>query len=207
MKKLMAQAIFKPLRIRAAIASILTLSVVSVIKPAHAFSITSDFTVQITSDAYENQGLMNGTLEYGSFTYDNANLTGIGSESVSGSKGSLSLQFNFFNKLYTEQNDLNYGVKSYLYDYPIAFFADGMLLGLDFLVVPPQFQPPQNDLGFRIFKDTFYVGATDNFNSGTLAGTVTYGDSAAVPEPSEVGGAIVALGLGIWAMRKVKGKR
>lgn len=225
----MAQLTLKPLW--AAIASIVALSVVTAIKPANAFNVTSDFTVQMTSDAYENQGLKQGATAYGSFTYDNTNLIGIGSEYVSGSRGNLTLQFNFLNKAYTEQDDLNYLAQSYLYDYPAAFFADGKLLGLDFLVVPSTFQPPQSDLGFRIFKDVFYVGSTANFNSGTLAGTVSYGNgaavpepsapdggtlpkpepsapvnTAAVPEPSEVGGALVAFScLGIWAMRKVKG--
>ncbi|XHX77213.1 MAG: hypothetical protein RBJ76_22655 [Stenomitos frigidus ULC029] len=198
----MAQTLFKPLT---TIASIATLSAIAVIKPAQAFSVTYNFTVQMTSAAYESQGLMNGATAYGSLTYDNASLTGSSSEHVSTSQGNLTLEFNFLNKLHTEQNDLNYGSQVYFYDYPIAFFADGTLLGLDFLTVPALLQPSQDDLGFRIFRDAFYVGATDNFNSGTLAGTVTYGKTAAVPEPSEIGGAIVALAcLGIWVLRRAK---
>jgi hypothetical protein len=175
-------------------------------KPVQAFSVTYNFTVQITSTAYESQGLMNGATEYGSLTYDNANLTGIGSEYVSATPGSLTLEFNFLSKLYTEQDDLNYGSDVYFYNYPVAFFSNGRLLGLDFLVVPSQAQASQDELGFRIFRELFYVGATDNFNSGTLAGTVTYGNSAAVPEPSEIGGTILAFScLGLWFLRRVKG--
>jgi hypothetical protein len=199
----MAQTLLKMLW--TTIAGIVTLGSVVAIKPAQAFSVTYNFTVQITSAAYERQGLMNGATEYGSLTYDNANLTGIGNEYVSAAAGSLTLEFNFLNKLYTEQDDLNYGSDAYFYQYPVAFFSNGTLLGLDFLTVPSQAQLSQNELGFRIFRDLFYVGATDNFNSGTLAGIVTYSNSAAVPEPSEVGGTIVALSaLGFGIMRKAR---
>jgi hypothetical protein len=199
----MAQTLLKTLW--TTIAGIVTLGSVVAIKPAQAFSVTYNFTVQITSAAYERQGLMNGATEYGSLTYDNANLTGIGNEYVSAAAGSLTLEFNFLNKLYTEQDDLNYGSDAYFYQYPVAFFSNGTLLGLDFLTVPSQAQLSQNELGFRIFRDLFYVGATDNFNSGTLAGIVTYSNSAAVPEPSEVGGTIVALSaLGFGIMRKAR---
>ena len=202
----MAQTLLKPLW--ATIASIVTLGSVIAIKPAQAFSVTYNFTVQITSAAYESQGLMNGTTEYGSLTYDNTNLTGIGSEYVSAAPGSLTLEFNFLSKLHTEKNDLNYGSDAYLYDYPVVFFSNGRLLGLDFLVVPSQAQTSQDELGFRIFRELFYVGATDNYNSGTLAGTVTYGNSAAVPEPSEVGGTIIALSaLGFGIVKKVRDQK
>lgn len=199
----MAQTLFKPLW--ATIAGLVTLSSVTVLKPAQAFSITYNFTVQITSAAYESHGLMNGATEYGSLTYDDANLTGIGSEYVSAAPGSLTLEFNFLSKLHTQKNDLNYGSDVYLYNYPVAFFSNGRLLGIDFLVVPLPSQPLQDELGFRIFRELFYIGATDNFNSGTLAGAVTYHNSAAVPEPSEVGGTIVALSaLGFGIIKKVK---
>ena len=202
----MAHTLLKPLW--ATIASIVTLGSVVVIKPAQAFSVTYNFTVQITSAAYESQGLINGATEYGSLTYDNANLTGIGNEYVSAAPGSLTLEFNFLSKLYTEQNDLNYGSDVYLYPYPVAFFSNGTLQGLDFLTVPSQSLSSQDELGFRIFRDLFYVGATDNFNSGTLAGTVTYTNSAAVPEPSKVGGTIVALSaLGFGIMKKVRDQK
>ena len=200
----MAQTLFKPLW--ATIAGMVTLGSILANKPVQAFSVTYNFTVQITSTAYKSQGLMNGATEYGSLTYDNANLTGIGSEYVSATPGSLTLEFNFLSKLYTEQDDLNYGSDVYFYNYPVAFFSNGRLLGLDFLVVPSQAQASQDELGFRIFRELFYVGATDNFNSGTLAGTVTYGNSAAVPEPSEIGGTILAFScLGLWFLRRVKG--
>ncbi|MBD2078076.1 hypothetical protein H6F86_30145 [Phormidium sp. FACHB-592] len=200
----MAQTLLKPLW--ATIAGIFTLGSVTVLKPAQAFSVTYNFTVQITSAAYESHGLMNGATEYGSLTYDNANLTGIGSEYVSAAPGSLTLEFNFLSKLHTQKNDLNYGSDAYLYDYPVAFFSNGRLLGLDFLVVPSPSQASQDELGFRIFRELFYVGATDNFNSGTLAGTVTYGNSAAVPEPSEIGGTILAFScFSLWFLRRVKG--
>ncbi len=189
----------------AAIASITTLSLATLARPAQAFDITYNFTIQINSDAYDAQGVKKGDIESGNFTYDDTKLTGIGSEYVSKSQGNLSIQFDFLNRYYTEKNDLNYGNTTYLYDYPVAFFKDGTLIGLDFLVVPSQFNPPQPDVGFRIFKDAFYVGATDNFHSGTLVGAVTYGDTAAVPEPSEIGGAVVALGLiSFWMIKKSK---
>ena len=218
MRKLNAGDVLKP--VWATIVGLTTLSLVAISKPVNAFNVTYNFTVEVNSDAYETQGLMQGTTEQGSLTYDDTGLTGSGSEYASPLKGNLTLDFNFLNNKYTEKDDLNYGNRSYAYDYPAAFFTNGKLVGLDFLVVPSQFQPPQDALGFRVYNNAFYVGATDNFNSGTQVGTVTYGDTAdlpeppppgagvvaGVPEPSEVGGAIVASFLGAWAMKKVKQK-
>lgn len=220
-RKNAAKELFKPAW--AAIVGIATLSLSTTIQPVHAFSVTYDFRVQINSDAYETQGLSKGTIEQGSFTYDNDNLTGSGSEYLSPLQGNLKLTFKFLNNIYTEKDDLNYGSSLYSPDYPALLLNNGELVGLDFLVVPSQFQPPQNAIGFRIYNDTFYFGATDNSpeESGSPVGTVTYGDIAvlpkpplpgagvaAVPEPSELGGAIVALSfLGIWVMKKVKGQQ
>jgi hypothetical protein len=229
-QKAIAKVLFKSTG--AAIVGFTTLSFATTIQPAHAFSVTYNFAVKINSNAYETQGLSKGSIEQGSFTYDTAGLkpyptgdntgsTGIRSEYVSASQGNLTLLFNFLNNIYTEKNDLNYSGQRYFTDYPVALFANGQLVGLDFLVVPSQFQPPQKALGFRIFNNDFYVGATDNNNSGNLVGAVTYSDTtilpdaplpgagvAAVPEPSELGGAIAAFGcLGVWALKKVKGQK
>ncbi|MBW4695215.1 MAG: hypothetical protein KME27_25990 [Lyngbya sp. HA4199-MV5] len=213
-----------------AIASLISLGLVAVTKPADAFSVTYNFTVQVTSDAYESQGLLSGTTQEGSFTYNSDGLTPYKGddlvetkdEYVSPSKGNLTLTFNFLNNRYLEKDDLNYGSEFYVPDYPAALFTDGKLLGLDYLVVPSQFQPPQSALGFRIYKDAFYVGSIDSSSngSGLLVGTVAYINTAtlpappppsngvaAVPEPSEIGGAIVAISvLGFW-MRTAKGRR
>ena len=208
-----------------------TLSLATTTQPAQAVNVTYNFTVQITSSAYEAQGLLNGTIEQGRFTYDSNGLKTYNGDSlpetrdeyVSASQGNLSLTFNFLNNLYTEKNDLNYGSQLYTPDYPAVLFTDGKLLGLDFLVVPSRFQPPQSAIGFRIFKDAFYFGSIDNSpeGSGMPIGTVTYGDAAsfpepppssaggdvaAVPEPSEVGGAIVGSLLGLWAIKKAKSR-
>jgi hypothetical protein len=208
---------FKP--VWAAIAGVTTLGFVAMSKPVHAFNVTYSFTVQVNSDAYETQGLSQGTVEQGSLTYDDAVLTGVGDEYVSPLNGKLALKFSFLNSNYTEKNDLNYGNQTFVTDYPAFLFTNRKLVGLDFFVVPSKFQPPQNELSFRIFNDAFFVGGTDNFNSGDKVGTVTYSDQAilpeplppsagggvaAVPEPSEVGGAIVASLLGVWAIKKAK---
>ncbi|XGV95571.1 MAG: hypothetical protein ACAF41_22865 [Leptolyngbya sp. BL-A-14] len=199
----------------------MTFGFLTAVKPVLAFSITYNFTVQITSNTYEAQGLLNGTVEQGSFTYDDSQLTGIGSEYASKRQGNLALTFDFLNQTYIEKDDLNYGSNAYLFDYPVAFFENGTLQGLDFLVVPSKLQPPKDALGFRIFGNAFYAGATDNFNSGSLVGTVAYsvptGGSnpsdpnrsvAGVPEPSEVGGAIVAAGcLAFFASKRWQSKR
>lgn len=220
-RKATAKVLFKP--VWAAIVGCATLSFVTMIETAHAFNVTYNFTVQINSDAYETQGLSKGAIEQGSFTYDNDNLTGTGSEYVSPLKGNLNVSFKFLNNIYTEKDDLNYGSQVYSPDYPAVLFTDSKLVGLDFLVVPSQFQPPQTAIGFRIYNDTFYFGAADNSpeGSGSPVGTVTYSDAtvspeppppsagvAAVPEPSDFGGAIVAFSLlGVWAMKKVKGQK
>ncbi|MBW4474216.1 MAG: hypothetical protein KME45_28145 [Stenomitos rutilans HA7619-LM2] len=215
----------------AAIAGLITVGLLTGDKPAYAFGVTYNFTVQITSNAYEVQGLLSGMTEQGSFTYDTDVLTPYSSIGVietsseqyaSASRGDLTLTFNFLNNIYTEKNDLNYGDKVYEPDYPAALFTNGKLTGLDFLVVPSLFQPPQNALGFRIYKDAFYAGAIGSSASenGLQVGTVSYINAAdipappppstgvaAVPEPSEIGGAIVAASvLGFW-IKKAKGKR
>lgn len=228
MSILQKRTIEKTAKLRwAAIASLISVGLITAVKPAYAFSVTYNFTVQITSNAYESQGLLSGTTQEGSFTYDSDGLTPYRgddlvetrNEYVSPSKGDLILTFNFLNNRYVAQDDLNYGSQSFLPDYPAALFTDGTLQGLDFLVVPSQFQPPQNALGFRIYKDTFYVGATGSSSgeSGLLVGTVAYINTAtlppppppstgveAVPEPSEIGGAIVAFSVLGFLIRKAK---
>ena len=227
-RKTAAKTIFKPVWV--AITGLATLSFATISQPVQAFNISYDFTVQIDSDAYETQGLRKGATEQGSFTYDaaglkpyfvdgNAGASATRNEFASPSQGNLTLTFNFLNHLYTEKDDLNYGSRVYVPDNPAALFSDGQLAGLDFLVVPSQLHPPKSAIGFRIYKNAFYFGTTDNSaeGSGVPVGTVKYAfpappppgaGVAAVPEPSEVGGAIVAFSvLGVWAMRKAKVQR
>ncbi len=110
-------------------------------EPARAFSITYDFTVDITSGTYS------GKSYTGSFKYDNANLTGSGLEFVSPTVGNLGIQFSFLNKSYTQQQDRDASL-----DFPRAYFQDGTLLGLSFLVVPPTSSP-----GFFIVPKMFRI--------------------------------------------------
>jgi len=190
MTKIALKPLFATIVGAAALSSTLTA------EPAQAFSMTYDFTVNITAGTYS------GKSYAGSFKYDNANLTGSGLEFVSPTVGNLGIQFSFLNKSYTQLQDRDASL-----DFPRAYFQDGTLLGLSFLVVPPTSSP-----GFFIVPKNvpnlaagFYVGNTDAYN-GTLVGSVSYkprsgsgscsGSSCQpVPEPSEIAGTVVAIGL------------
>ncbi|MGA7932936.1 MAG: PEP-CTERM sorting domain-containing protein [Kovacikia sp.] len=169
---------------------------------AQAFNITYDFTVNITSGTYS------GNSYKGTFSYDNSSLTGTGLESVSPTQGNLGIRFNFLHTSYTQQQD-----RDATLDFPRVYFQNGTLLGLSYLVVPPTANP-----GFFFVPENvpnlvagFYLGNTDAYN-GTLAGSVTYnlqlspGPSPGpgpctssscppVPEPSEIAGSLLAIGL------------
>ncbi|MGI0485972.1 hypothetical protein ACN4EK_11080 [Pantanalinema rosaneae CENA516] len=166
--------------------------------PVQAATITYNFEVNVTLGEYVGQ-------YDGQFRYDDSVLTGIGDEIITPSYGNLSLLFTFLNKTYTAEDELEFPT------FPGVYFRDGQLYGLSFLVLPPRSNP-----GFFLLGTEFMIGnngsAPEAYFNGNLVGFVTYwfqppdpppdpkpcdGDAscAAVPEPSELAGGLVSLGL------------
>ena len=177
-------------------------------EPAQAFRVTYDFSLSIPTGDYA------GTHR-GSFSYDDTNLVGKGREIVNPTNDNLTVLFNFLGRIYTERDDADFFNTSN--QFPKVAFQDGRLLGLSFLVLPPTADP-----GFLFVSEGstvpgqpdpqpgFYIGSTP-FTFGTRVAEVNYTlvseNSAAVPEPSEIAGSLLALGLlGIGLKRRQKGK-
>lgn len=174
------------------------------VAPAQSATITYNFEVNVTEGNY--LGKYNGN-----FSFEDSVLTNNGDEIITQANGNLSLLFTFLNKTYTIQDELEFPA------YPGAYFRNGQLLGLSFLVVPPKSDP-----GFFFNGDKFSVGHridSRNVYQGDLIGLVTYwlkpsdpppdptpceddGSCAAVPEPSGGLASLGFLGLGLWMRRK-----
>lgn len=191
------------------VAGAVTLSPVMDIAPVQAATITYNFEVTVTEGNY--LGKYNGN-----FSFDNSVLTNRGDEIITQANGNLSLLFTFLNQTYTIQDELEFPA------YPGAYFRDGRLLGLSYLVVPPKSDP-----GFFFNGEIFSLGhRLDSPYQGNKAGSVAYwlkppdpspgptptpppcddGSCAAVPEPSDLAGGIASLGLlglGLRRRRKV----
>jgi hypothetical protein len=179
------------------------------IEPASAARITYDFTADVPTGTYQ------GSYK-GNFSYDDTGLVRDGDlEFANPSKSGLTVNFNFLGKTYNEQADSGFNTSGND-QFPKAFFRSGNLLGLSFLVIPPTSDP-----GFMIvakesvipgpdtpLTDGFYVG-TNPSSYGDRVGNVSYSlrsNSEAVPEPSEVAGTVVAIGLLGLGLKLRKGK-
>ncbi len=177
-------------------------------EPAQAFRVTYDFAISIPTGNYA------GTHR-GSFSYDDTGLTGKGREIVNPSNNGLTVLFNFLGRIYTERNDSDFFNTQN--QFPKVAFQDGRLLGLSFLVIPPTANP-----GFMFIsegsrvpgqpdpKAGFYIGSTPSTYGTWFANanyTLVSENSAAVPEPSEIAGSLLALGLlGVGLKLRRKGK-
>lgn len=165
----------------------------------NAATLTYNFNVDITTGS-----LSNNTYE-GSFSYDDSNLTGIGLESV-GVDDELSVVFNFLGRTYTEADD-----NAASFNFPIAEFRDGNLVGLQYLV-----NDTLNNFIFSVFGDEPEgLGGGDKFqyldvNSLEVSeGSVTYSlDSSPtpIPEPSTALG-VTLLGFGWLVKKKIASSR
>lgn len=186
-------------------------------QPAHAFFVTYDFDVNVRSGIYA--GNYTGSFQFnqsalsaGPECNDPLNSNTLKCAQAALDKGALTVQFNFLDanlrpKTYTERDDIEYSA-----GFPAVYFnlADEFR-GLGFFVAKNASNP-----GFFILNEKFYVGTTtyDSVGDSTLlkAATVKYRlaevppppdpaegprpncNTAAVPEPSEVLGSVVALG-------------
>lgn len=146
--------------------------------PVHAAQLSVDFSVEIISG-----DLLVGETFSGRLVYEDALLTGIGTELIDPASGLLSLDFTYVGSdlitpvTYTEaDDDLSAG-------FPLATFQEGEPAGLDFSVsITPDlvFQFREEPLGsddFALFTDNL---ATFETNVGVIA----FAEPTAVPEPT-----------------------
>ena len=91
--------------------------------PAQALPVTYDFTVVVT------QGSLAGNTFNGSFSYDDAQLSGVGAEEIGIADG-LTVTMTFFEQDYAETADIDYPA------FPKLIFEAGEIQRLDFWIEP-----------------------------------------------------------------------
>ncbi|MEO1400138.1 MAG: hypothetical protein AAFV72_02675 [Cyanobacteria bacterium J06635_1] len=176
-------------RVAAAVASA-TLGV-AIVGNVPAQAIDFDFTVTA------EDGSLAGEDFFGSFSFDDSGLTGIGTETF-GIDDDLEIEFTFDGVDFTAESDI------FFPDFPIVEFTDGVIAGLNFAggsVFPGLFTP---DFTISNADDQLAGGdffTYDTFAAGSGTGTVTYTEfteATDVPEPSFV---FALLGLGLLLRR------
>ncbi|WP_392532374.1 PEP-CTERM sorting domain-containing protein [Nostoc sp. C117] len=153
-------------------------------KPAQAALLNYNFTVNATSGS-------NPGKYFGSFQYDDSDLTNIGFERLNVNNG-LALTFNYLGINYTQANDADFN------SFPIVTFNDGQLLGLSYFV-PDQFVIDSDVDSLNVGGDRFYV--IQQSVNAIEVGTVSY---TRVPEPLGISGTAIATVIGLWMQRKKK---
>lgn len=157
-------------------------------KPTQAAIVNYNFAVNATGD--------NPGVYFGSFSFDDANLNGVGEESLDVGNGLLSIVFDYLGTQYTELDDVDYptGVA------PLVSFQDGKLLGLSYLVEDKFFLGGDLDTPFT-GGNQFYSIVGADLLSANEAGTVSY---STVPEPLAIFGTAIATFVGLWSNRQKK---
>jgi len=158
-------------------------------KPTQAAIVNYNFTVNDTSGANPGQ-------YFGSFSYDDSYLTGIGEENLDVSNGLLSVVFDYLGTRYTEVDDIDFPTGTA----PLVSFRDGQLLGLSYLVEDQFFIGGDLDTPF-VGGNNFYSIVSADLLSANQVGTVTY---STVPEPLAVFGTAIASAAGLWVNRRKK---
>ncbi|AFY46131.1 PEP-CTERM putative exosortase interaction domain-containing protein [Nostoc sp. PCC 7524] len=148
-------------------------------KPAQAAIVRYDFTV-------------NPGESFGSFSFDDSTLTGLGLETI-GVENGLDVTFNYLGTTYTEEDDQSYDF------FPILTFNDGRIQGLSYGVLDQFFIGDETN--FNIGGANFYVFDPQSPSSLIQTGTVSY---SRVPEPLALGGTAIATTMGLFIKRKKK---
>lgn len=182
-----------------------------------------------------DQGIYRG-LHRGAFQFDNSKMTACLTDPTfqcaTPGNGDLALSFNFLNNTYTQVDDVDYtGISS---QFPAIYYDPDLerrglnpyLLSL--IVLPPRANPSFSIIGNRFFLGFNSIG--EAANSANEVGTVSYirlpdrppaplppppdpcassSDQCqveAVPEPAEIAGSVVAVGLLslFWRSRRRK---
>jgi hypothetical protein len=158
-------------------------------KSTQAAVVNYNFAVNATSGANPGQ-------YFGSFSYDDSNLTGLGEESLDVSNGLLSVAFDYLGTRYTEVDDFDFPTGLA----PLVSFRNGQLLGLSYLVENQFFIGGDLDTPF-LGGNIFYSIESADLFTATQVGTVTY---STVPEPLAVFGTAIASVAGLWSTRRQK---
>ncbi|EKQ70606.1 hypothetical protein OsccyDRAFT_0905 [Leptolyngbyaceae cyanobacterium JSC-12] len=214
----------------AAVAGTTALTMAVEASPAKAAILNYAFEVTVTRGSYA------GNVYKGSFKFDDAALVPCPQPSVllcaTPAQSALTLSFSFLNQTYNEQSDVDYFSSNQ--SFPAVYYFPNLAntsvepYALSFVVFPPT-----SPVSFSVFGDLFFVELSD-FDDlrdpGKAVGTVRYTrllDSSpprlpsdptpcqvdpdscngqAVPEPSEIAGSVVALGLMglVWRSRRKK---
>jgi hypothetical protein len=194
----------------------------AIAKPVEAAMLTYDFEVNVTS------GTSIGKYK-GNFSFDTSKPLFLcdvvqGYYCANPVSNDLTVTFDFLGKTYTEKDDSQYSLfPTAVFNSPVLNAQSSQSVALSYLV------SPLNADGFFVFGGDFHVGRGDDlFDAVTKVGTVIYslrlpgpkpgpqpgpqpgpdpcqGDScAAVPEPSEIAGSVIGLGLlgAVWQLRR-----
>jgi hypothetical protein len=183
---------------RSLLASGITLALLGLPTAAQAATIGYDFTLTIlVSDRFNpSPALLPFPFGGGSFSYDDAGLTGIGFETVTPSQGNLSLLLEYQGYRFNEAGLIGDGPPFGLFvSTPQVQFQNGDFLGLAW-----GFSEGGVFLGdLQITTTSFTTFLPPQFRITRLPGFVTYEETTnAVPEPTSMLGGLAALGLGAW---------
>ncbi|OLP18012.1 hypothetical protein BST81_13305 [Leptolyngbya sp. 'hensonii'] len=187
-----------------AVGSFFVALVAGEVQQATAATVAYDFEINLTS------GTFAGQTGFGQVTYDDAVLTGFGEEIIEVDDG-LSIVFNFAGQDYTEADDVGFDPAVF----PSAFFNNGVLNGIDFVVpVLPNtalwltnnasFSDPANpgcELKLGVCEGTIDTNGIFSASTANSVGAVTY---VLVPEPATLAGLLSLSTLGIALGRKRK---
>jgi len=161
--------------------------------PANAAQFSAGFSVEIISGDF-----LVGDIFSGRLVYEDAFITGVGTELIAPASGLISLDFTYVGSdlttpvTYTEADDDTSA------GFPLVTFHEGELAGLDFSVsITPDlvFQFREELLGsgdFALFTDNF---ATFEMNTGAIA----FAEPTAIPEPAVL--------LGLVGVATLMGRR
>ncbi len=209
-----------------AIAGVVALGLTADIKPATAAVITYDFTVDVTTGQYL------GKYD-GQFSFDTSNpllpCPGTDITCATPAQNGLKVSFNFLGTTFTTQDDIGF-----TQGFPAAYFfpeSTTIPYSLSFIVAPPTSSVSFAVLGgdFYVNFPRFPTVGDSTQDVGTVAYTLvvptpppvypppapppeeppspacgTDGCATAVPEPSEVAGSVVAMGIlgAVWRLRR-----
>ncbi|MBW4562789.1 MAG: PEP-CTERM sorting domain-containing protein [Mojavia pulchra JT2-VF2] len=151
------------------------------VKSASAAIVNYAFTI----DSPINKGNGFFSFDDSNFSNDNIPVTVV---------KSLSFQFNGDSTVYTEQDDVNY--PSFPLVFSTTFLTGQNAVGLDYLFDDKT--NPSSSISYEIVGEDFTIFSRNSPNTEIVSGTVSY---RKVPEPTTLGGTLLACSLG-WIIKR-----
>lgn len=190
-------------KLQLALGALVTLGGASLASAGSVFNV--DFRVDIT------EGDLVGNTYYGSLSYDDGNLAGVGEETLGPlggdeePEGVLTFNFDFEGHTYTISDDLDYP------DYPMVDFTDGSVTGVDYWVIfaddsffeismsGTEFRFGPGDIGQELATLDFLDQGNGQGNFGHSFGVITFlggnpGNPNTVPTPTAAAAGLALLG-------------